>query len=445
MTCRRRPELSVCAAVGLRSAPPLPQRLRCRAGRPKFRKPEHPPVHALAVSSQQRKRARRLSLRCPEHELVNARIAACPAQGPACSDAFSRERYRRGRGCVGLLPGLGRDVLCSRLFAATHRPAHSLLFWFRFRCARHPHRLGEKGGLLPRRQIYGPRVVRSCDNRLKRLAPRAGFEPATIRLTVECSTTELPGNTAVVDSGRPITKAYRRCKASRLRDGRLGRSCGGNFRHRVACRPKRRRREGWRPRPELNRGTRICSPLRHHSATWPRHRYIGRVAARQHGATAAGCLPFAGPCRKSCALPHDQGPRMTDFAAARRMMVDGQVRTADVTDLRLLAAMLDLPRERFFPADKAALAYLDLDAAGERAGPAGPPPAQADGAGQADPGRRHRRRPTACSMSAAPPAIRPRCWRISPAPWSASRRTPALARQAADGAHGGRSAPTPGL
>lgn len=25
----------------------------------------------------------------------------------------------------------------------------------------------------------------------------------------------------------------------------------------------------WRPRPELNRGTRICSPLRHHSATRP--------------------------------------------------------------------------------------------------------------------------------------------------------------------------------
>jgi protein-L-isoaspartate(D-aspartate) O-methyltransferase len=60
--------------------------------------------------------------------------------------------------------------------------------------------------------------------------------------------------------------------------------------------------------------------------------------------------------------PQDQEPRMPDFAAARRMMVDGQVRTADVTDLRLLAAMQDLPRERFFPADKAALAYLDLDA-----------------------------------------------------------------------------------
>ena len=52
---------------------------------------------------------------------------------------------------------------------------------------------------------------------------------------------------------------------------------------------------------------------------------------------------------------------MIDFAAARRMMVDGQVRTADVTDLRLLAAMGDVPRERFVPAGKAELSYLDLD------------------------------------------------------------------------------------
>ena len=27
--------------------------------------------------------------------------------------------------------------------------------------------------------------------------------------------------------------------------------------------------EGWRPRPELNRGKRFCRPLRNHSATWP--------------------------------------------------------------------------------------------------------------------------------------------------------------------------------
>jgi protein-L-isoaspartate(D-aspartate) O-methyltransferase len=52
---------------------------------------------------------------------------------------------------------------------------------------------------------------------------------------------------------------------------------------------------------------------------------------------------------------------MIDFAAARRMMVDGQVRTSDVTDPRIIAAMLALPRERFVAEENADLAYLDLD------------------------------------------------------------------------------------
>ncbi len=50
-----------------------------------------------------------------------------------------------------------------------------------------------------------------------------------------------------------------------------------------------------------------------------------------------------------------------DFAAMRRKMVDNQVRPNGVTDLRLVAAMLETQRERFVPADKAALAYLDGD------------------------------------------------------------------------------------
>jgi protein-L-isoaspartate(D-aspartate) O-methyltransferase len=52
---------------------------------------------------------------------------------------------------------------------------------------------------------------------------------------------------------------------------------------------------------------------------------------------------------------------MLDFATARRMMVDGQVRTMDVTNPRLIAAMLNVPRERFVPPSKTALAYLDRD------------------------------------------------------------------------------------
>ncbi len=54
---------------------------------------------------------------------------------------------------------------------------------------------------------------------------------------------------------------------------------------------------------------------------------------------------------------------MFDTAVARRMMVDGQVRTADVTNLDLIAAMLELPRERFVPASLAEQAYVDSDIA----------------------------------------------------------------------------------
>lgn len=52
---------------------------------------------------------------------------------------------------------------------------------------------------------------------------------------------------------------------------------------------------------------------------------------------------------------------MTDFASLRRHMVDGQVRPADVTDIRILTAMLEVPRERFVPDKAKALAYLDQD------------------------------------------------------------------------------------
>lgn len=52
---------------------------------------------------------------------------------------------------------------------------------------------------------------------------------------------------------------------------------------------------------------------------------------------------------------------MSDFSTARRNMVDGQVRPADVTDHRIIDAMLALPREVFVPEDRRALAYLDLD------------------------------------------------------------------------------------
>jgi protein-L-isoaspartate(D-aspartate) O-methyltransferase len=52
---------------------------------------------------------------------------------------------------------------------------------------------------------------------------------------------------------------------------------------------------------------------------------------------------------------------MADFAAARLNMVESQVRTNDVTDVRIQDAMRDLPRETFMPAAKAFLAYADIE------------------------------------------------------------------------------------
>ena len=52
---------------------------------------------------------------------------------------------------------------------------------------------------------------------------------------------------------------------------------------------------------------------------------------------------------------------MSGFATARQKMVDGQVRPSDVTDLRIIDAMLTVPREAFVPEHLRALAYLDLD------------------------------------------------------------------------------------
>ena len=52
---------------------------------------------------------------------------------------------------------------------------------------------------------------------------------------------------------------------------------------------------------------------------------------------------------------------MSGFSIARQKMVDGQVRPSDVTDLRIIDAMLAVPREAFVPQNKQALAYLDID------------------------------------------------------------------------------------
>ncbi|MEL7462472.1 MAG: protein-L-isoaspartate O-methyltransferase [Pseudomonadota bacterium] len=50
---------------------------------------------------------------------------------------------------------------------------------------------------------------------------------------------------------------------------------------------------------------------------------------------------------------------MTDFAAARTIMVDRQVRPSDVTSFPIIDAMLRIPRERFAPPGQQNVAYAE--------------------------------------------------------------------------------------
>jgi protein-L-isoaspartate(D-aspartate) O-methyltransferase len=52
---------------------------------------------------------------------------------------------------------------------------------------------------------------------------------------------------------------------------------------------------------------------------------------------------------------------MTDFALARRNMIEGQLRPNRVTNAQLLAAIGELPRERFLPEATRSVAYADDD------------------------------------------------------------------------------------
>lgn len=48
-----------------------------------------------------------------------------------------------------------------------------------------------------------------------------------------------------------------------------------------------------------------------------------------------------------------------NFEAMRRAMVESQLRTTGVNDPRVVAAMAEVPRERFVPVERRALAYID--------------------------------------------------------------------------------------
>jgi protein-L-isoaspartate(D-aspartate) O-methyltransferase len=52
---------------------------------------------------------------------------------------------------------------------------------------------------------------------------------------------------------------------------------------------------------------------------------------------------------------------MIDYAVVRHHMVDSQIRTANVTDVALIAALREIPRERFVPQRLKCIAYVDED------------------------------------------------------------------------------------
>ena len=90
-----------------------------------------------------------------------------------------------------------------------------------------------------------------------------------------------------------------------------------------------------------------------------------RMASWRSGYAAACKAVYAGSIPAEASIPDSSAPAprmtVTDFEAARLNMVNSQVRTTDVTDHALLSAMLDIPRERFVPADRRFASYVDED------------------------------------------------------------------------------------
>ncbi len=60
---------------------------------------------------------------------------------------------------------------------------------------------------------------------------------------------------------------------------------------------------------------------------------------------------------------------MADIAEQRKNMVESQVRPSDVTDRRIIRAMLEVPREQFVPGQLKPVAYMDEEIALSKAVP----------------------------------------------------------------------------
>ena len=76
------------------------------------------------------------------------------------------------------------------------------------------------------------------------------------------------------------------------------------------------------------------------------------------GQAALGCA--SEPRSQSPAVPAQGAPAVTDsFAAARKAMVDRQIRARGIKDPAVLAAMREVPRHLFVPPAERPLAYAD--------------------------------------------------------------------------------------
>lgn len=88
-------------------------------------------------------------------------------------------------------------------------------------------------------------------------------------------------------------------------------------------------------------------------APWAGCRIVNFLAAQYNGGTRSRAPPSL--------AAFTQDDAMTDYTVARLNMVESQIRPSDVHDTRLIAAMADVPRERFVPPSMAGIAYMDED------------------------------------------------------------------------------------
>src|ERR1700754_1738740 len=140
------------------------------------------------------------------------------------------------------------------------------------------------------------------------LAPGAGFEPATDRLTADCSTAELPRIKNLASArhagreGAVFWQSVPRHARPQKKPGSPKTSGSRKSNSWVA--------EVWRPGPESNRHTRICSPLHHHSATRPheeRRCYTHAVQQEQALATTVPLTLLHAAANKMSSDPEGRG------------------------------------------------------------------------------------------------------------------------------------------